>query len=133
MHRRWGDRLAGRAATIVSLVSLACLGLSAAVCGGDRQTTRHEDHGDVYVQGQPEEMSPEALEAGRRDASWRQVVQLDTLTLRDSAGSPERWEQITAETVNGSPMHVPLYGDVAGPSVLRLQVLLDRAMFSPAS
>jgi len=118
------DRLSLGAATII------CLILSTATCkrGGE---TSHEEHGDVYVEGQPEELTREAIEAGRLDPSWRQVVQLDTLTFRDSAGSPEQWEQITAESVNGSPMHVPLFGDVAGPSVLRLQVLLDRAMFSP--
>ncbi|MFN2566023.1 MAG: L,D-transpeptidase family protein [Gemmatimonadaceae bacterium] len=98
---------------------------------GHRERTTHEEHGDVYVQGQPDDPTPEEIDAARRDASWRQVVHLDTLTLRDSAGSPEQWEQITVESINGTPMHVPLYGDVAGPSVLRLQVLLDRALFSP--
>lgn len=121
------DRLSFRAATIVVLA------LAAAACnrGGGRETTSHEEHGDVYVQGQPDDTLPEAVGGARSDASWRQVVQLDTATLRDSAGSPEQWEQITPESVNGSPMHVPLYGEVAGPSVLRLQVLLDRALFSP--
>jgi lipoprotein-anchoring transpeptidase ErfK/SrfK len=123
MHRPVPDRASLYATTI-----LVCLGLTTVAC--NRRTT-HEEHGDIYVQGQPEEVTPEAIEAGRLDASWRQVVQLDTLTLRDSAGSPEQWELITAESVNGSPMHVPLFGDVAGPSVLRLQVLLDRALFSP--
>jgi hypothetical protein len=109
------------------------LALTAGGCnrGSTREATTHEAHGDVYVQGQPDDPTPEVIEAARQDASWRQVVQLDTATLRDSAGSPEQWEQITVEAVNGSPMHVPLYGDVGGPSVLRLQVLLDRALFSP--
>ena len=127
MHRLLFDRLSFCAATMVVLA------LAAAACnrGGGRETTSHEAHGDVYVQGQPDDTLPEAVEGARSDASWRQVVQLDTATLRDSAGSPEQWEQITPESVNGSPMHVPLYGEVAGPSVLRLQVLLDRALFSP--
>jgi hypothetical protein len=125
MYRPGFDRPSFQAATIV-LIALAACGR-----GSSRETTSHEEHGDVYVQGQPEEVTPQAIEAARSDASWRQVVQLDTATLRDSAGSPEQWEQIAPESVNGSPMHVPLYGDVAGPSVLRLQVLLDRALFSP--
>ena len=122
-----------RAATIVFL-SAASLSAAVAACdrfGGGRETTTHEEHGDVFVQGQPEALTPEQVDSARRDMSWRQVVQLDTMTLRDSAGSPEQWEQISVESLNGSPMHVPLFGDVAGPSVLRLQVLLDRALFSP--
>ena len=127
MHGFGLDRRSLGAATIVVLTLGAACGR-----GSTREeTTSHEEHGDVYMQGQPEEVTPEAIAAARSDATWRQVVQLDTATLRDSAGSPEQWEQITSESVNGSPMHVPLYGDVAGPSVLRLQVLLDRAMFSP--
>ena len=128
MHERRSDPHFMRAAfmTFLALAVVACDRLP-----GARETTTHEDHGDVYVQGQPEEPTAEEIDAGRRDASWRQVVRLDTLTLRDSAGSSERWEQITSESVNGSPMHVPLYGDVAGPSVVRLQILLDRALFSP--
>jgi len=125
MYRPGFDRPSFQAATIVLLALAAC------GRGSSRETTSHEEHGDVYVQGQPEEVTPQAIEAARSDASWRQVVQLDTATLRDSAGSPEQWEQIAPESVNGSPMHVPLYGEVAGPSVLRLQVLLDRALFSP--
>ena len=126
MYRLAFDRLPFVAATIVFLV------LASAACNrGSSDTTSHEDHGDVYVQGQPEEVTAGLVDSARHDLSWRQVVQLDTATLRDSAGSPEQWEQITAESVNGSPMHVPLYGDVGGPSVLRLQVLLDRALFSP--
>jgi hypothetical protein len=125
MYRPGFDRPSFQAATIVLLALAAC------GRGSSRETTSHEEHGDVYVQGQPEEVTPQAIEAARSDASWRQVVQLDTATLRDSAGSPEQWEQIAPESVNGSQMHVPLYGEVAGPSVLRLQVLLDRALFSP--
>jgi peptidoglycan hydrolase-like protein with peptidoglycan-binding domain len=127
MHRCPLDRPSFWAATIVFLA------LSAGACnrGPAGETTSHEEHGDVYVQGQPDDPAAEAIVAADGDTSWRQVVRLDTATLRDSAGSPEQWEQISSESVNSSPMHVPLYGEVAGPSVLRLQVLLDRALFSP--
>jgi lipoprotein-anchoring transpeptidase ErfK/SrfK len=76
-------------------------------------------------------MTREEMERGRLDNAWEQVVQLDPWTAGDSAANPEKWEQISARTVNGRPVHLPLYGDVSGPSVLRTQVLLDRAMFSP--
>jgi lipoprotein-anchoring transpeptidase ErfK/SrfK len=74
----------------------------------------------------------DALERGRRDAAWTRVVNLDTVGYEGSqAANPEEWDQITAESVNDGAMHLPLYGDVAGPSVLRTQILLDRALFSP--
>jgi lipoprotein-anchoring transpeptidase ErfK/SrfK len=76
-------------------------------------------------------LSPEELERGRMDASWRRVVQIDSVAWSDSTTNPETWEDISAERINNSPMHLPLYGDVAGPSVFRTQVLLDRALFSP--
>ena len=75
-------------------------------------------------------MTPEELERARMDMSWQEVVQLDPTTGPDIP-NPEKWEQISAQTVNTAPQHVPLHGDVGGPSVLRTQILLDRALFSP--
>lgn len=76
-------------------------------------------------------LSREALEAGRMDTEWTEVVTLDTTGTSLEARNPERWEQISAEQVNRGPVILPLGGDVAGPSVLRVQILLDRAFFSP--
>lgn len=85
----------------------------------------------AYVYGDPNiRMTAEELERGRLDASWRQVVQFDSADLETPA-SREKWEEITQESVTRGAMQLPLGGDVAGPSVLRLQVLLDRALFSP--
>jgi lipoprotein-anchoring transpeptidase ErfK/SrfK len=75
-------------------------------------------------------MSAEEMERARMDMSWQEVVQLDPATGPDIP-NPEKWEQISAEAVNTLPQHVPLHGDVGGPSVLRAQILLDRALFSP--
>ena len=75
-------------------------------------------------------MTPDEMNRARMDMSWQEVVQLDAPTGPDIP-NPEKWEQITAQTVNTAPQHVPLHGDVGGPSVLRTQILLDRALFSP--
>jgi lipoprotein-anchoring transpeptidase ErfK/SrfK len=75
-------------------------------------------------------MSAEEMERARMDMSWQDVVQLDPVTGPDIP-NPEKWEQISAQAVNTLPQHVPLHGDVGGPSVLRTQILLDRALFSP--
>jgi lipoprotein-anchoring transpeptidase ErfK/SrfK len=75
-------------------------------------------------------MTPAEMERARMDMSWQEVVQLDPATGPDIP-NPEKWEQISAQTVNTAPQHVPLSGDVGGPSVLRTQILLDRALFSP--
>ena len=70
------------------------------------------------------------LERGRRDPAWRQGVSMDTGTA-DFPRSTERQEQISAQRVNAGPTVLPLGGDSEGPSVLRVQILLDRAHFSP--
>ena len=75
--------------------------------------------------------SPEEIERGRMDPGWRRVVQVDSLALPEGPPNREEWDQISSGSVNGAPMTLPLGGDVAGPSVLRVQVLLDRALFSP--
>jgi lipoprotein-anchoring transpeptidase ErfK/SrfK len=75
--------------------------------------------------------TPEELEAARLDVSWQRVVRLDTIAEANGVENPERWEHITPLAVNAGPMHLPLAGDVAGPSVLRAQILLNRALFSP--
>jgi lipoprotein-anchoring transpeptidase ErfK/SrfK len=77
-------------------------------------------------------LAREELERGRLDASWSRVVELDTLGIHpDSTANQEVWDSITPQSVNTGAMQLPLYGAVEGPSVLRTQILLDRAFFSP--
>ncbi|CAN5717855.1 L,D-transpeptidase [soil metagenome] len=87
--------------------------------------------GDANPHWNDSRATPEELERGRMDMSWRRVVVLDTTAMENGTPNPETWETITAATVNQRPTHLPLHGDVAGPSVLRAQILLDRALFSP--
>ncbi len=87
---------------------------------------------DISPLGQfDQRLTPEELEAGRMNMGWRQFASPDSVILNDTLSYPETWEDISANTVNGEAMFLPLHGDVAGPSVLRVQVLLDRAYFSP--
>ncbi len=44
--------------------------------------------------------------------------------------SAESWDEISASTVN-NPANVPVSGDVEGPSVAKIQILLDQVRFSP--
>lgn len=78
-------------------------------------------------------LSREELDSGRQDPSWQQVVQIDPEADTDSAaaGPLEAWDEISPQSLNSSPMRLPLHGEVEGPSVLRTQILLDRALFSP--
>ncbi|HST60218.1 MAG TPA: L,D-transpeptidase family protein [Longimicrobium sp.] len=43
---------------------------------------------------------------------------------------PEKWEDITVETANSGTYHLPVGRGHSGPSVLHVQVLLNRAFFS---
>lgn len=76
-------------------------------------------------------MTKEELDRARRDGGWREVVSLDTTGAGMPVDNPETWEGISADAVNRGQMFLPLAGDPAGPSVLRTQILLDRALFSP--
>jgi lipoprotein-anchoring transpeptidase ErfK/SrfK len=107
------------------------LTLLVAACGRDAPAAGAERPGAADVYWANERHTAEELEAGRFDRSWQQVVELDTLAYEDAGGNPETLEHIYPERVNQAPMYLPLSGDVGGPSVLRTQILLDRALFSP--
>jgi lipoprotein-anchoring transpeptidase ErfK/SrfK len=47
------------------------------------------------------------------------------------ASNGEKWEQISAQAVNLGATAFPVGRGHSGPSVMRVQVLLDRALFSP--
>lgn len=123
------------------IAAAALLALAAACGGDDEPAPKQAPESGVAQAGTPGGVEPywddervmtrEEMDRGRMDNAWEQVVQLDPWTAGDSAANPEKWEQISAQAVNGRPVYLPLYGDVAGPSVLRTQVLLDRALFSP--
>jgi lipoprotein-anchoring transpeptidase ErfK/SrfK len=114
--------------TGVLAASLIALGLGG--CDDDAPE-RSRDTG-VAIYGDPRaRIAREDLERGRMDPSWRRVVQLDTLPDGETGTNPESWEDISPRAVNSVATYLPLHGDVAGPSVLRVQVLLDRALFSP--
>jgi lipoprotein-anchoring transpeptidase ErfK/SrfK len=84
-------------------------------------------------------MSVQELEAARLNMDWREFVERDTTagaagdTTASGAASTsdESWDDITAESVNSGAVSLPLSGDVQGPSVLRVQILLDQVRFSP--
>jgi lipoprotein-anchoring transpeptidase ErfK/SrfK len=82
------------------------------------------------------DLSPEELEAGRMDPSWRRYAGPDDPASATRPGRPrspaadEAWDEISPERVNGPPA-LPVAGDVAGPSVAKIQILLNQARFSP--
>jgi lipoprotein-anchoring transpeptidase ErfK/SrfK len=118
-----------------------------AACGSDADVERRGAPGDVDAPterrgaasaiGGRSELSAEEIEAGRFDASWRQYAQArEGMPGAGPGGQPdgeppdESWDEISPTTVNGPPSY-PLYGDVAGPSVAKIQIMLNRARFSP--
>jgi lipoprotein-anchoring transpeptidase ErfK/SrfK len=112
-----------------------------AACGGDADEAEKQPQAqapanpnavEVSWDRRAPRMTQAQLDSMRMDMSWQELVQLDTTgSGAPAAVNPEKWEQIDAQAVNSGGQFVPLAGDVAGPSVLRTQILLDRAMFSP--
>jgi lipoprotein-anchoring transpeptidase ErfK/SrfK len=108
---------------------LTLVPLIAACAGGGAPDQRPGDASIFWDWGRP---SAEELERARMEMTWRRVVEVDTAALEEER-SPnlETWDDISVETIRNWMMHLPLHDDVAGPSVLRVQILLDRALFTP--
>jgi len=101
----------------------------------------------VSVPSSGQETSAEELERQRFDERWRSLLSFRSAQQPAAGGtSPapgnpdlkfakgkfaETLETIDASTINQLPVQVPIKGDVAGPSVLKAQVMLDRGRFSP--
>lgn len=120
-----------------------CLAATVAIlgpaCGDDDDDTRVQTAeqssaaATAYGTG-TETLTREDLEAGRLDPSWRQYVERNR-AARSGDGSPDPrgWDEISPETVNSPARGFPIHGDVEGPSVARVQILLDLNRFSPGA
>lgn len=112
--------------------------------------SRNTSSVDATPYGGIDTLDRETLERDRYDDSWRASAEQDPrdfsnrmsrpgantasapMTLRiDTTANDETWDDITPEAVNGDSIHLPLSGKVEGPSVLRVQLLLDKVHFSP--
>ena len=72
------------------------------------------------------------VEAARFRGRGRSETGTDTTgTAAAARSNPETLASVDSTRDWATDMHLPLGGNVAGPSVLKLQVLLDRAGFSP--
>jgi len=98
--------------------------------------------------GKPE--PPDAAQQRERerfDAKWRelqsfraqQAVKAQQMAAQQAAQAPkinfvtgkkETFKGLDTAAINAAPVNVPITGDMKGPSVLRTQVLLDRAHYA---
>jgi lipoprotein-anchoring transpeptidase ErfK/SrfK len=142
----------GKKTTILAAILIVALGCSKQEVkdAGQRAqdaTTRAVDKAadaiDVAVpMGQRDD--PAAREKERLDEQWRQLESLREAKAAAQLQAPpvpavqiafvpngkESFKGLDANAINSAPVVVPLKGDVAGPSVLKTQVYLDRAGFS---
>lgn len=91
--------------------------------------------------GPPED--PQQRERERFDEAWRGLESFRPGVTTQQQGPPgpeitvqfvhdvkETFNGLDAAGINNAPVSVPIQGDIAGPSVLKTQVYLDRAHFS---
>jgi lipoprotein-anchoring transpeptidase ErfK/SrfK len=100
-----------------------------------------EDAFEAAVPVGPRE-DPAARERERFDERWRQLQTFAQRqqqqqqrrrmadNLRFVAGVKESFKGLTPQQINDAPISIPIAGDVAGPSVLKAQVYLDRLRYS---
>ncbi len=107
-----------RLRALVALLALLAVGSFTAVKRGSRP-----------VDGSSEKPRRTASAAAMMAARLRPVPSEEA----DSATrtGPERWEEITPARMAQPAIHLPVRRGHAGPSVLRIQAMLDRAFFSP--
>jgi lipoprotein-anchoring transpeptidase ErfK/SrfK len=131
------------------LFLVACLGgcsdgdqFGGAAAAGELE--QDERVATVHATGS-DRLSQDEIEANRMNMDWRQWVERDGDLAGDTLGAApgrpaavrqapslsEEWDEISPDAVNSGPIALPVSGDVGGPSVLRVQVLLSRALFSP--
>lgn len=118
------------------LCSTACVPDEDSAAPAAENPLRAEEVGSTTsgpsVYGDPRErISADELERGRLDSTWRSFVSIEQTGSLPAAAAAEDWEEISTASMRDAPMVLPLGGDVAGPSVARLQIALDRALFSP--
>ncbi len=128
-----------RPRSLVPFLLLASL--SVAACGDSDETPdpgatdrdeAHRHDGVADLTGDPgSELDLASLEGGRNDPGWKRYVQLDTVGSEVGGEASETVDDITPERVNGGRYDLPVGDGMEGPSVLAVQVLLDRARFSP--
>lgn len=108
--------------------------LSVAACGREERVAPAPVADVVWEPG--DTLTDTEIEAGRLDDTWREALpaSLPTEFGIDTLAIPERWGEIGELPGSGEgaeAIEVPLGGQGAGPSVLYVQILLDRVRFSP--
>ena len=118
---------------VVSLLALA----ACQVDGGDTTTpsasdTAEPSGGPVTTTGDLGLPSQTEIESNRYTGRGRALSEVDTAGQAEAARSnPETLATIDSTRDWSTRMQLPLGGNVEGPSVAKLQTLLDRASFSP--
>jgi lipoprotein-anchoring transpeptidase ErfK/SrfK len=74
-----------------------------------------------------------AQQQAQQQAQAAQAQAAQALQIQFVTGAKEKFKGLDADAINAAPVSIPIKGDVAGPSVLKAQVYLDRADYSVAA
>lgn len=78
-------------------------------------------------QATAQQQAAEQAAAKQREAEAQAAA---TMNLQFATSGKDTFKGLDWNGINAAPIHIPITGDMAGPSVLKTQVYLDRAHFS---
>jgi lipoprotein-anchoring transpeptidase ErfK/SrfK len=93
------------------------------------QSFRAQQAAAAQQQQQQQQAAAQAAQVAQA-ADAQQQATASAANIQFVKTGKEKLKGMTPDSVNAAPVSVPLSGDVAGPSVVKTQVYLDRADFS---
>lgn len=103
---------------------------STPTAGKDDPAAREKERFDERWRQLQSFQQQQAQQQAAQQAQQQAQQQAAAVKMKFAPNAKESWKGVAPEAIDAAPVAIPVKGDVAGPSVLKAQVYLDRADFS---